>query len=81
MLYEEKEDYDLGSDKLLIHKFNDIYENFYEIKKDINNKISLFNNYMDEKQRIISFIDYYTIDKDSIILKRRLMVLLSDNYF
>ena len=64
LFYEDKENYDFGSDKLIIHKFNDIYANFYEIKKDINNKIFLLNSYMDKKENITSFIDSYAIDDD-----------------
>ena len=48
--------------------FCSLYSDFDNIKEEINGIVErqlLLNDYFNEKDNIINFIDYYTIDNDS----------------
>ena len=61
--FEKKDDYDFGEDSEIIHLFVELYEDFDNIITQINTKhdrfIELKNNYEDNEQLILDFLDKY----------------------
>lgn len=71
--FEETDNYDLSNDKKLIHEFVELYENFDNVQKKINEEISHRENLVKDfekiKPEIIKFNEKYDIESSNVYVK------------
>ncbi|WP_461463935.1 hypothetical protein, partial [Methanobrevibacter sp.] len=65
ILYENSENYSLGSDKTIIYEFKETYDNLNEVFNKIKDITFLFNDFKNHKNHILEFINTFSENKIS----------------